>query len=1320
MTSQTWTQVSTTLKIHFSKWRRLHRPAMKSQVRRNQRKWLNNTRKKEEDTSQNLPGKAPRTSKIPTPRSGTASSSMGKHFHFSTGERTMDKSRLYGPNIDVPMAKSVDYLRNKLRAPESNIPSPKARSTLTVSQAPRLHPSRVDKQEINKEDPFTMAQGVDVLKRGLRKSPNATSPKVKYKVTVAVAPRLHPPRVNKQEINKEDPFTMAQGMEVLKKGLRTNPDASESHKSPSLTVHQAPRLHHSHRERSDASKREDTVSMAQSIDILKKGLRNSPASLSERHANITIPSGPKFHLSHERALPKSQEELDRDLMLQIKPFKARSCPKFDELHAKVESPTLSKSVTEARPFQFHSDARAAYHKPLEPSANKEALKEALDLKECEKQFKARPMPEKFKRTDKEDGSAVSSKEKSASKGENKATQFRARPIPLSTYISPDKATDVSPAHSPSHNESMILTNDLEATLKEQDNQFSNTSRQHREGTSVVPTSQSKISIEEYKRQKEEKRRLEKEAEQKQFEFHARPLPKSIHRKSIPSEDNSEIEGKEDSGIAKSEPKEFDFRARPLSKSLLKARAKKEQHHSSSRGEVCHTKPIVTPSVATKIPPPVSEDSKSLTMSSLTDQFDRLEQMKARTVLPIAPVANTTLATRSMRVKPNGSTAERTHSPIPSVEMNTTTMPSAFDRVSIVVFLSVCAFRCFNALFMQSYFNPDEFWQTTEPAYCAVFSKGSRCPGLTWEWTRRAGGDEEANLLYQLVRKSMLGPVRSYLSVLPTYLLYLVAKLLNLDSAWMIRRGPAILNALLFAAPLDWSVWYTARWINHGDRKAMNHMLPGWCLFCSTVSWFNAYSLVRTYSNSQEACFMALALVLVSPELFGNQTSQSSFLKACLAFFMGGLSTAIRFTSCIAFVVIGIILATRRGHFLTYIIFPCALFGVLGISAAMLVDRYFYGFWTIPLLGNIHFNVIEGNAELYGTHPWHWYFTAGLPAVSGLLFPFVLKAFCGRAASYWQHTLSMIMLSYLSVLSFSGHKEFRFIQPILPLVCLLVGPQICSVVTGKQGSASLFRRRLVLSIFIVTNLAVTLYLGLVHQTAPISVNQEIVKMAKASPSHQKESFLIYYWTGACHSTPLHSHLHAPPIRFETWSLDCSPDCRSNPHAQCEVDRFANDPTAFVLQALCQREEKEEQVCELAEDEESQVCRNVVTITNECPHARLTPDFVVTRSSYERQIRSHLELAGLKEVARFTESVKGLRILDTTLGDAFHDTRFRHVHSAILLDPMIGVSLQAFVKPYLKNLQRLTGMNSIDSLARLVERIESSVEISLDEMILFSKI
>jgi hypothetical protein len=29
-----------------------------------------------------------------------------------------------------------------------------------------------------------------------------------------------------------------------------------------------------------------------------------------------------------------------------------------------------------------------------------------------------------------------------------------------------------------------------------------------------------------------------------------------------------------------------------------------------------------------------------------------------------------------------------------------------------------------------------------------------------------------------------------------------------------------------------------------------------------------------------------------------------------------------------------------------------------------------------------FNLLQGGAALYGTHPWHWYITQGLPAVLG--------------------------------------------------------------------------------------------------------------------------------------------------------------------------------------------------------------------------------------------------------------------------------------------------------------------------------------------------
>ena len=43
-------------------------------------------------------------------------------------------------------------------------------------------------------------------------------------------------------------------------------------------------------------------------------------------------------------------------------------------------------------------------------------------------------------------------------------------------------------------------------------------------------------------------------------------------------------------------------------------------------------------------------------------------------------------------------------------------------------------------------------------------------------------------------------------------------------------------------------------------------------------------------------------------------------------------------------------------------FLCAFFGFVGIFIGCLIDRYFYGFWAVPLLGNFHFNVIEGKCR----------------------------------------------------------------------------------------------------------------------------------------------------------------------------------------------------------------------------------------------------------------------------------------------------------------------------------------------------------------------
>jgi hypothetical protein len=78
-----------------------------------------------------------------------------------------------------------------------------------------------------------------------------------------------------------------------------------------------------------------------------------------------------------------------------------------------------------------------------------------------------------------------------------------------------------------------------------------------------------------------------------------------------------------------------------------------------------------------------------------------------------------------------------------------------------------------------------------------------------------------------------------------------------------------------------------------------------------------------------------------------------------------MSVAVRFTSLAAWIPIGILLALQRPRLadrMSYLVMPCALFGIFGIGLSLIVDWYFYGFWTLPFLGSLHFNVILGELQ----------------------------------------------------------------------------------------------------------------------------------------------------------------------------------------------------------------------------------------------------------------------------------------------------------------------------------------------------------------------
>jgi Alg9-like mannosyltransferase family len=678
-----------------------------------------------------------------------------------------------------------------------------------------------------------------------------------------------------------------------------------------------------------------------------------------------------------------------------------------------------------------------------------------------------------------------------------------------------------------------------------------------------------------------------------------------------------------------------------------------------------------------------------------------------------------------------------------------------------LYISICIFRIIVTHYMiHSYFHPDEFWQTLEPAYCHVYFRSTgtarstntnpyACDGMTWEWTIRDVPSQKnsqsqpflttsdtatatavlpiLSTLYQFVLQRIqqsfiaIGPIRSYFGILPTILFYYVLKFLQYDTTFMIARGPVFLHIVLITVPIDVCTYYLVTLLYHQDKPASsfsteslnmsstngnNTHMGVWYLFVTLSSWFISYAFTRTFANTYETVFLLLAIALVSPQLFRSSSpnyhpiqstprkktatttmrtmahrtrsdhSTITQWRTSLAFLIGGLSVAIRITAVASFVPLGVLLAvsfaysngtstssnavvptvTRMYRFVTYLIYPCAVYGLLGLVIASGTDYYYNGYYSIPILSNLYFNVIMNYSALYGTHPWYWYWLQGLATVTGLLYPILIYAFVSDAFQWMkfihQHStgtqsrriptailynrlkLWILLLSYVWILSRNDHKEERFLSPVLPLAFILCTPHVRDVFhilgTSKITSAHLQNRHrnifwyLFGFVWIGANTIAIAYLGLFHQSGPVTVNARIVSIATNQlvknvtipPSTTYNGTIIQsiHFLGGCHSTPLQSHLHIPSmeeygnvtIQFQTWHLNCHPSCllasrETQGRVQCETDQFSSDPISFLKREYC--------------FDDSDFLSNDVAMRNTIKrYCRTPPDYIVMHSNH----------------------------------------------------------------------------------------------------------
>ncbi|XP_069695158.1 GPI mannosyltransferase 3-like isoform X1 [Periplaneta americana] len=426
---------------------------------------------------------------------------------------------------------------------------------------------------------------------------------------------------------------------------------------------------------------------------------------------------------------------------------------------------------------------------------------------------------------------------------------------------------------------------------------------------------------------------------------------------------------------------------------------------------------------------------------------------------------------------------------------------------VFVFIRLCT-----VWLVQTWFVPDEYWQSVEVAHKLVFGYGH----LTWEWSHG---------------------IRSY--IYPVFLASVLQllKTLNLDTTTAVIYAPRVLQALVTSIG-DICLWNWFRRHNMGRGS--------WMMFAVLTNWFWLYCGSRTLINSFEASLNTIALNLFPWNRNKLYKSSSKFL------WFVGITCAIRPTAAITWLPLCIYhFATShtRKSVLLEMYIPIGI--TLTIFSIML-DSYCYGRFIFTPLRFLQANIMEGVNEFYGSHPYFWYFSAGIPVVLGLhLVPFIFGAY--KALKQNRGSVEKILLFVIvwtvAVLSAVPHKEFRFLLPLMPMfVYIEVG--WLSEWSRKTSKLLIWFVTIILA---VGNFALLGYFGLVHQRGTVDV---MSALAQQDPQHTSVLFLM-----PCHSTPLYSHLHAKiRVRF----LTCEPDFTGNPLYLDEADIFYRNPEKWLLQ------------------------------------------------------------------------------------------------------------------------------------------------------------
>ncbi|KAK0876473.1 glycosylphosphatidylinositol anchor biosynthesis [Friedmanniomyces endolithicus] len=492
------------------------------------------------------------------------------------------------------------------------------------------------------------------------------------------------------------------------------------------------------------------------------------------------------------------------------------------------------------------------------------------------------------------------------------------------------------------------------------------------------------------------------------------------------------------------------------------------------------------------------------------------------------------------------------------------------RQAYNVFVLLLAFRLVNALCVQTYFQPDEYFQSLEPAWQMAFGLDSGA-WITWEWRE--------HLRSSLHPMIFAGVYRSATEV---------CGLLDVTTgtrAAILLAAPKVLQAII-AATGDFFTWALASlyyWPWQGfldearkrthqtyvtapqskDGPSINTTVPQSRSFpdqgSKTVDHLTTADSALDVAYSPDGLYIPLSLAAV----------------ACI----------LRPTNIIIWAAITLCLLGRTHDFqkMTTLASSAILCGTGVLTVSLAVDRAYYGQWVFPPIQFLYFNIVQGVAGFYGLNRLDYYFTEGLPLLLTTALPFAgigmwhalrpgedRKHLNGYVERQTLYLLAVAVVATVLAMTAISHKEVRFIYPLLPILHVIAARPLAAFFHSVPRNKG---KLLLLVLLLSVNIFIAAYVTFVHQRGVVDVMHFLRHEQEArlpdSPAYSAESLkhgsnVTVGFFMPCHSNPWRSHLVYPEIK--AWALTCEPpldlSVEERNHYEDEADIFYNDPASWV--------------------------------------------------------------------------------------------------------------------------------------------------------------